>query len=55
MVLSRYILIKIIYFFIVEVDICKIYFLDESHDMYKMMCFIRPQDLIDKKMSSYKQ
>ena len=38
-------MIKIIYFIIVEVDICKIYFLGESHDiMYKIMCFIRPQE-----------
>ena len=46
MVLSRYIMIKIIYSIIVEVDICIIYFFGESHDlMYKIMCvFIWPQE-----------
>ena len=46
MVLSRYIMIKIIYSIIVEVDICIIYFFGESHDiMCKIMrVLIRPQE-----------
>ena len=46
MVLSRYIMIKIIYSIIVEVDICMIHIFGESHDiMCKIMRVpIQPQE-----------